>query len=239
MQVLTASHIHCTERWETLQECIESVWRLAHQVGFQRHIVGISCCRHAAEEFKDTNGIDIEEACCRLEGQYTSGWLSILRNEPGVRKSQFQHMRALVEHTASADDSVQVMFIDDDDVLVGPPQVGFKSKQYMLRWSDWAPGKKYSQFREYYPTTRDKSVSDFSGTTCTLGELRSFLNTKEQDTNVDDLKFLVYLNRPDCPPEVGPFVARRTWNGGPFWTWPVGYTCPIDDPASLVNVQLF
>lgn len=159
MQVLTASHIHCIERWETLQECVESVWRLAHQVGFQRHLVRISWCRHADKEFKDKNGIDIEEACRRLEGQYTSGWLFILCNVHGARESQFQHMRALAEHIAGNDDTTPVMFIDDDDVLVGPPQVGFKSKQYMLKWLDWAPGKRYSQFREYCPATHDKSLS--------------------------------------------------------------------------------
>ena len=129
---------------------------------------------------------------------------------------QFEHIEFLVNNV-SISDNKKILFLDDDDILIKPPpihenRIGFQcynSKKTILPYFSnslsylklWAS---LDTFRNLYNSRIVKNTEiteilrhDFSGTTCSLGSLKSFLhafrNNNIQMSSCVDILFVKYL----------------------------------------------
>jgi hypothetical protein len=140
LEVWTASYLDRIERYETLKECIQSVAK------FQlRHKISVSCDEYLQEKIKN----------------------EVLPFHPNImvffhtdRKQQFEHIDYL--YRVAFDSSYQVLFLDDDDILVDLPYyVNCKGLQYGVETLSFKPETPYTR---YEPFQNQPITIDFSGT---------------------------------------------------------------------------
>ena len=186
MQVWTASFLDCQDRFAVLQECIKSVHalNLPHFISVSTH--NVEMIQHIKILFPN---------------------LTIYVHEQ--RLSQFEHIAHLLLQSNS-DDHTNLIFLDDDDLLLNIPTEGFHAKQYSSHIWNY---KNSIQYQSYCPYNEKDSVSyDFSGATCTQHQLRIFLDHMANYLSLPtlDLVFNAFINNPNDPGP--PIVFRRKWD---------------------------
>jgi len=186
MEVWTASYIDCHDRFLVLQECIQSV----HNLGLP-HFVSISLHNHDMTEIK------------ALTNCFPR--LCIFTHDDRLR--QFEHFSHLLS-VSKSDDATTIIFLDDDDILVGIPKKGFRAKQYSSYY--WNTNTIYQPYHPF--DEKSHTLYDFSGNTCTQHQLRLFINNMREYLAFPTLD-LVFSSIIDTPDDTGPpTVFKRKWN---------------------------